>query len=298
MFRYWDGRSWSASVTHDPRAAPPPGAVLGSAQAGGTPLGSAYQPGNSPYGTGTRSTNNLPKNNLPKNSQGKKKFPLGWVLGLVAVLAVIIVLVAFVLPRALRSVGDGIAGGGNPTTDVCPAMEEDEPEPQPGDGRVHGGNLSYPQLGVPWSAPGPESKVAFGRGVLKQSVKTEQGDNLVWEAAVLIGDLVAGDGFFGPKDGAEIVLKCVSGTFYGPSEVTRDDQQSKALTIDGHDAWVIETWLSFDVPSIKAKKELVIIVVVSTGTGSAGLFYASLPETNPELFQPARDALAGLQVKA
>ena len=149
---------------------------------------------------------------------------------------------------------------------MCPEPETATPEPQPGDGRVHAGKLSYPELGSPWSAPEPEGGVAFGKGVLIQSVEIERTPaNQRWLAAVLVGELVAGDGFFSPKDGAAIVVKCVSGTFYGDSAVTRDDKRNEAIRVDDHDAWVIESQLGFDVPGIQAKSERLIVVIVDTG---------------------------------
>jgi hypothetical protein len=39
-----------------------------------------------------------------------------------------------------------------------------------------------------------------------------------------------------------------------------------------------------------------IIVVVDTGDGEAGLFYASIPDTSPQFLEPARQALASLKV--
>jgi hypothetical protein len=187
--------------------------------------------------------------------------------------------------------------GGQSSTEVCPKPDTATAEPQPGDGRVHAGKLSYPQLGAPWSAPEPEAGVAFGKGVLIQSVEIERSPaNQRWLAAVLVGELVAGDGFFSPRDGAAIVVKCVSGTFYGDSAVTRDDQRNEAIEIDGHDAWVIESQLGFDVPGIQAKSERLIVVIVDTGGASAGLFYASIPENAAQLLAPAREALAGLTV--
>jgi len=47
---------------------------------------------------------------------------------------------------------------------------------------------------------------------------------------------------------------------------------------------------------IRAKSELLIVVIVDTGDGAAGLFYASIPENAPQFVQPARDALAALKV--
>jgi hypothetical protein len=77
--------------------------------------------------------------------------------------------------------------------------------------------------------------------------------------------------------------------------VTRDDKVNKATTVDGHNAWIIESQLGYDVPGIKAKSERLIVVIVDTG-GDAGLFYASIPENASQYLQPARDALAALTV--
>jgi hypothetical protein len=221
---------------------------------------------------------------------------VAWLLALAAVLVVLVVVVVVSVQRVTGEGGAGSGVGGQSSTPPCPEEDNGATQPQPGDGRVHAGNLSYEQLGRPWSAPAPETGVAFGKGVLIQSVEIERSANRPWLAAVLLGQLVAGDGFFSPEDGAAIVVRCVSGTFYGGSAVTRDDQVDRPLTVDGHDAWVIESQLGFEVPGIQAKSERLIVVVVDTGTGTSGLFYASIPENAPQLLQPARDALASLTV--
>lgn len=277
MFRFWDGHSWSASLSANPQAPPPAlgaGRVADPSTPPTRPYG--YQPGTSVASRTSRQT-------------------YGWVIGLLAVLVALVVVAAVVISRVVDSSPDPRPGG-QPTTEVCPQQQSESPLPQQGDGRVHGGKLSYPLLGAPWSAPTPEYKVAFGRGVLMQTVVIEKDTKPRWLAAVLVGQLIAGDGFFTPKDGAAIVVKCVSGTFYGDSEVTRNDHKSQPLQVDGHPAWLIESQLGFDVPGVQAKSELLIVVIVDTGDGSAGLFYASIPENAPQLVQPARNALANLKV--
>jgi hypothetical protein len=221
------------------------------------------------------------------------------VAGIALLLAVVVLGVLAV--RAVEGVlgGGPLGPAGNPSSDVCPPADPESPSPQPADGRVHGGRLSYPTLGPPWRAPVPEDRVAFGRGVLQQYVEVEKGDFgrfESWGAAVLVGELVAGDGFFTPRDGAAIVVKCVTGTFYGDTEVTRTDQRNAAITIDGHDGWIVESNLGFDVPGLQAKHELLIVVIVDTRDGAAGLFFASVPENAPQLVAPARQALANLRV--
>lgn len=233
---------------------------------------------------------------LPSWPAPLRKRRHGWMIGLIAVLVALVVVVALVVNRVVNAPTGPTGPGGTPSTAVCPPQRVESAPPQPADGRVHGGRLSYPLLGAPWSAPVPEDDVPFGRAVLRQSVLIERAGLQEWLAAVLIGQLTAGDGFFSPKDGAAIVVRCVTGTFYGASEVTRVDRLNQAMTVDGHDAWLIESELGFDVPGIRAKHELLIVVIVDTGDGTAGLFYASIPENAPQLVPPARDALAALKV--
>jgi hypothetical protein len=55
-------------------------------------------------------------------------------------------------------------------------------------------------------------------------------------------------------------------------------QKNEATTIDGREAWIVESQLSFDIPNLKTKGELLIVVIVSAGARS-GLYYASIPDT-------------------
>ena len=264
-FRYWDGRAWSVATT------------LGLPQSPGLPPGPPH----------------------PAAAASARR-RTGWLIGGIALLVAVVVLGVLAVRLVGGALGVGpFLPGSDPTSDVCPAADPASPSPQPADGRVHGGRLSYPTLAPPWRAPVADDRVAFGRGVLQQYVEVEKGDFgrfQSWGAAVLVGELVAGDGFFTPKDGAAIVVKCVTGTFYGDTEVTRDDQVNAATKVDGHDAWIIESNLGFDVPNLQAKHELLIVVIVDTRDGAAGLFFASVPENAPELVAPARQALANLRV--
>lgn len=277
MYRYWTGSSWSASITNNPMQAPPTGGLGGPQRPGG-------QLGWNP------------------NQQQKRRTPVGWWLGIAAVVVALGVVAYF----AVRGLG-GILGGGNdpgtnPTQNVCPKQVRttESPGAAPNDGRVHGGALSYPQLGSPWSPPQVEDRVPFGRDVLVQMVTIEPNYNgsSNWVASVLVGELVAGDGFFSPQQGSEIVVKCIMGVFYGDAEVVRDDQVNKATTVDGKDAWLVETHLTFDIPNLKTKGELAIILIVATSDAASSIFYASIPDTSPQLVPDARKAMKGLKVDA
>jgi len=233
----------------------------------------------------------------------KKKSPIGWwIAGAALVIAIIVVAVLAI--RAVTGGDTGTAGvpAGQPSQDVCPAESTASPElppSQPADGRVHGGPVSYPTLGSPWGAPQGENRVPFGSDVQSQLVPVEtdyDGNGSDWVASVLVGELQAGDGFFTPEQGSQIVVKCILGKFYGDNPVESNVTVNKGTTIDGHEGWLVESKLTFDIAGLKTKGELLIVAIVSAGTRS-GLYYASIPDTTPELVEPARDALKNLKVE-
>lgn len=306
LYRYWDGRVWSASTSTHPSGPPPAqGLVNAGSAAGSTPevahthYGSTQNPSSSnPYGQSS-----YPDNAYAQYQQvRRKRSGVGWwIAG--AALVVVIVIVAVIAVRAIT--GGGVtAGGGLPggqdTSEVCPRprLPTAAPPAEPADGRVHGGPVSYPRLGPPWGAPRPDDRVPFGVNALAQeiTVQANYAPSESWVASVLVGELQAGDGFFTPQQGSQIVVRCIIGAFYGNNPVTSDVKKDQAATIDGHDAWIVESHLSFDIPGLQTKGELLIVAIVAANEAGSGLYYASIPDTSPELVQPARDALKQLKV--
>jgi hypothetical protein len=232
----------------------------------------------------------------------KKKSPIGWwIAG--AALVIVIVVIAVLAIRAVTGGDTGTTGGpgGQPSQDVCPPVNTASPEipgNHPADGRVHGGPVSYPMLGPPWEAPQGDRRVPFGSDVQSQSVLVEydfDGNGTYWVAQILVAELQAGDGFFTPEQGSQIVVKCIIGKFYGDNPVNSNVKVNKKTTIDGHEGWLVESHLTFDIAGLKTKGELLIVAIISADNRS-GLYYATIPDTVPDLVQPARDALKNLQV--
>ena len=81
-----------------------------------------------------------------------------------------------------------------------------------------------------------------------------------------------------------------------PTKIARRISNLESRGGEGRDAWIIESDLGFDIPGLQAKHELLIVVIVDTGDGAAGLFYASVPENAPQLVAAARLSLAALSV--
>jgi hypothetical protein len=267
-----------------------------AAGAGGAGRGGYGQPG--PAGAGGQ-----PGQPAYAQFQRKKRSGIGWWVGAGALLLVLVVIGVFAI-RAATGGGASTAGGGasgQATSDQCPPQRSDSPSATapPADGRVHAGPISYPELQSPWGAPTGENRVPFGVNVLSQNVLVEQnydGAGSDWVASVTIGELQAGDGFFTPQQGSQIVVRCILGAFYGKNEVNSDVIVDKATTIDGHDAWLVESKLTFDITGLQTKGERLIVAIVQASDDRSGLYYASIPDTTPQLLQPARDALAQLKV--
>ena len=317
LFRYWDGKAWSAATSPNPGAPAPSQGLVGGGtpQPGGQPYGPGGQPaygqsGQAGYGQGGQPPHGQsaydPNYSAYANYQElqEKKSPIGWWIAGGA-LVIVIIVVAVLAIRAVTGGDTGTTGGGpvgQPSQDFCPPENTASPEApasRPADGQVHGGPVSYPILGAPWGPPqGPPNPVPFGSDVQTQMVLDQlnydgQGNN--WVASILVAELQAGDGFFTPEQGAQIVVKCILGAFYGNHPVKSNVKVNEKATVDGHEGWLVESQLTFDIPGLEATGELLIVAIVSAGNRS-GLYYASIPDTTPELVQPARDTLMQLQV--
>nr|WP_294691883.1 DUF2510 domain-containing protein [uncultured Friedmanniella sp.] len=303
LYRYWDGRAWSAATSRNPGAPPPlqplgvpasTGAGAGSGQSHGS--GQSYATGQS-YGSSGQAGTAYAQYQQTQ----QKRSSLGWWLAGAALLLVVVIVAAVAIGAATGG-GDGLTPtlpGSQRTQNACPEPERDPTVvPDPSDGRVHGGPVSYPRLGPPWSPPQSDNRVPFGSDVKVQQVGVESnydGRGSSWVASVLVAELQAGDGFFSPEQGSQVVVKCILGAFYGDAPVRSDVKVDEAATIDGRDAWIVESQLSFDIPGLRTKGELLLVAIISAGATS-GLYYASIPDTRPELVQPARDALEQLRV--
>ena len=319
LYRYWDGRAWSAATSPNPSAPPPAQGLVpagppgtgqpgtgqplggqGYGQGGGTPAygGQGAHPGQGYGALGGAAAGGSAYLQYQQTQQ--RRSPVGWWLAGAALVVAVVVVAVFAIRTATTD--DGFSGvpGGQGSQNPCPVPQQATaaPAPDPADGRVHGGPVSYPLLGPPWGAPDSDFRVPFGSDARTQTVTDQlnyDGNNHSWVASVLVAELQAGDGFFSPQQGSEIVVRCILGTFYGNAAVTSDVQVNEKATIDGHEAWIVESQLSFDIPNLRAKGERLIVAIISSGATS-GLYYASIPDTTPELVEPAREALEQLRV--
>lgn len=292
QFRYWDGQQWGQELSPNPAGANPARASDPSQPLGGYQQYASYQ-----------QNQYQPSGYATQNPTAKKTGGIFVLLAAgVLVLALIVAGVMF-LPKLIDGGGGG-GGSSNPTTNPCPKRiisKETPRSPYTADGRVLGGKLSYPKLMGEWGLPQVEDRVPFGRDAFSQTVLlhrdySKKGDQ--WVASVLVAELVSGDGFYGPKEGAELIARCAMGEFYGDAKLTRDDKTSKVMTMSGKEAWLLETHLSFTIKGLNETGETAIFVVVRTSEEGASLYYASIPDSRPDLLETARITIDHLRVEA
>ncbi|WP_425308145.1 DUF2510 domain-containing protein [Ammonicoccus fulvus] len=306
MFRYWDGSVWSAALSPTPHAGRPSSVGPGPQTPGGTSQGGPGGPGGND-GSGAGGNGGAGGSGVGGNGGPGQGSPgsgnRAWVIAAAAVVVVLVVVVAFIVRNVTNNGSDLTTDrpGGSSTRPVCPPQDSQTPDAAATrDGRVYGGKLSYPQLSAPWTEPRLETRVPFGRNAWTQTIHVEDyvsGSTAgSWVASVLVAELNAGDGFYNAQDGSEIVVTCIVGAFYGEAKVDRKDRVNKAMTVDGHAAWLVESDLEFSIPGLRTDGELAIVLIVETGPGSASVYYASIPNTTPQWEAPARQAMAQLTV--
>lgn len=261
-YRYWDGTSWSAQTTTDPRQAAPGG--------GGDGQG-------------------------PKRRSG--------LLIAVAVAVAVLIMVGAIF--AVRG-----SGAGTPITDrtypsptvtgwddseptdeptspspsptpsptpslvPCPVGDPNRREAHPEDGRVHGGNLSFPAA-PNFEPAAPEPRLSFAYDVVQQVLQIH--DSPGWIAQLAVGRLDGEDYPGKPKQIVELIMQCaVTTRMYQPYDPSRKDVRSEQITISGKKGWLIESDVTVDYPQLPFAGDKVIFIVVPNGD-DWGMFFGAVP---------------------
>jgi hypothetical protein len=287
-FRYWDGTQWSAMTTSDPRQ-PPPG-------------------GRSP--------------DPPRRSRG--------VLAAVVIGLVVLVLLGLVIRNFLVGVwpitvdstppptvvGDGSTA--TPTPTPAPTLSPSSPSPSPSaspqptaalvpcplglpgmraphptDGRVYGGNLSFPA--EPTFRPANEEpRMSFAFDVIQQPLPVNASPP--WIAQLAVGQLRAESGFVNDSQNtAESLMQCLmTGPMYDPYKPTRADRRSEITTVSGKQGWLIDSDVTVAEPGLPFAGDRVVVVVVPDGT-NWGFFFGATPIGDVGLNQILDRTVASLQ---
>jgi len=263
-FRYWDGQSWSAVTTTDP-GDPPPRSVAPS----------------------------------PRRR--------GWLLGTLAVGLVLIIVAIFVV-RAVIVDSAGVSDDPLPTSPVsggddrsptptptpsdpsrtatprpsaatsaplvdCPIGDPSARQEYPADGRIHGGDLSFPaQPG--WNPTQHTSGLSWAYDVDGQQQTIEPN----WFAMFAVGALSVADGFDHPSQAAEAVMQCTATSGFYEGFTERKDLHAKAITVDGRPGWSVRSEIYVETDQTTLPGDVVDVVVVDLGAPEAlAMFWGAVP---------------------
>jgi hypothetical protein len=163
----------------------------------------------------------------------------------------------------------------------------------PFDGRVHGGNLSFPA--EPTFRPAVEEpRMSFAYDVFQQSLPVNATPS--WIAQLAVGQLRAESGFvYDTRTTAESLVEClITGSMYDPHDPTRADRRSEATTVSGKAAWLIETDIAVAEPGLPFPGDRVVVVVVPDGV-DWGFFFGAAPIGDVGLNQVLDRTVAALQ---
>lgn len=174
----------------------------------------------------------------------------------------------------------------------CPEGMPSNRQPHPSDGRVHGGGLSFPRVSGWDDASGFAYRWAYDVGE-----QTTQAESPNWYANLVVGALFTGDGFDEPKRAAELVMQCVISSGLYPHLTGQEQLWSKSVTVDGHPAWSIRTDVLIDDPKLKAKGDVVEVIVVDTDSPEAlAMFIGQVNLGDTKLLRTLDSTIKNLRV--
>lgn len=260
-YRFWDGQHWGLSTTPDLPGQPP--------SEGGPPA--------------------------PRRSRGTRWILAATAAAVVLVLVTVGALVARERNRAVLNPSPSptaSAPGGNdtspaatpgPTTSPTPGASpsptpSSEPclfgspfsrQDYPRDGRVHGGNLSFP-LPQGWVYPGRQTDAfTWAYDVGQADVQVQQ----QWYSAYAVGAVSVADGFEDPETAAELVMTCTLASSLYRNVTSRTDVTSEETTVDGYRAWTLRSEVRADDDRTTFEGDVVEVTVVDLDSPETLAFF-------------------------
>ncbi len=273
-FRYWDGHTWSPVTTTNP-ADPPPS---------------------------------------PPSAPAEPRRRRGPLIGVLAVALVLIIVAVFVV-RAVIIGGAGVTEDPLPASTVsgfddrsptptptptpppsdsptptpssasrpplvaCPVGEPDARQTYPADGRIHGGDLSFPAQ-PDWDLSRLSTGLSWAYDVNGQELRIQPD----WFAMFAVGALSVVDGFEHPEQAAEAVMQCTATSNFYEGFTGRKDLHAKAMTVSGRPAWSVRAEIYVDTDRTTLPGDVVDVVVVDLGgPESLAMFWGAVPIGDEDL---------------
>ncbi len=169
-------------------------------------------------------------------------------------------------------------------------------------GRVndaHSG-LSYPRLAAPWQVPTKKNRLGTPGWSGQQILVTERHAGQLWYGQLLTGTLHPGmmSAYQGPKsvkNVAGLVAQGYEAQYYAFPHKTAP-LASQELRVDGHEGWVIASYLTYQRSGVRATGEVVATAVIDTGRKTPAVVFASMPNTHKQRLPDVNEFLGGLKV--
>jgi len=274
-YRYWDGHTWSDATTTDPATTPPPAT---------TPA--------------TTSTGRSRK---------------GPIIAIVAIIAVVAIITAIALTRGgLNRHGDvpedtNTAAPTEPVWDEtstptpedtsnqssqrCPVTTASAESSQPAKG-IAGGGLKAPDISGWRTSSSFYLDWVSDTHTLMDTVYTG------WMSNVSVGALNFEDGFTDLSTSARQTLECYASSGYYDGYTGQKDLVDEETTVDGHQAWHIQSEVYVSMSSLpQVRGDVVDIYVVDVGSNDhLGVLISSVTIGDSGRDKKVRDCISGVEV--
>ncbi|MDT0275202.1 DUF2510 domain-containing protein [Blastococcus goldschmidtiae] len=264
MVRWWSGSAWSDVTTPAGPGVAVQGSPVGAAQRPAAPEPIQWSPGPRP---------------------GSKPPRRGAWLA-VGVLGVVLAVVLALLVSDGGGEDDAVAGRSvlPPPTSQLPSG----PSFAPGTVRIvdEAAGIAYPYLGTGWSEY--DRTFMYETTTVAGQYFTTQEDTPLGQfiAQVTSGPVAEGFGWSGPGSLPTTVAALadsVRGNYY-PEPNERRILRDEPLTVDGHQAHLVEFQLAWDVEGYDASGERAALLLIDVGRPAPALLYISIPNTHAELY--------------
>ncbi|SEQ98669.1 DUF2510 domain-containing protein [Microlunatus flavus] len=168
-------------------------------------------------------------------------------------------------PTASPTPGSSPSAGSGPCLFGSPYSRQDYPR----DGRVHGGNLSFP-LPRGWVYPGRQTdSFTWAYDVGEADVQVQQ----QWYSAYAVGAVSVADGFEDPETAAELMMTCTLASPLYRHVTSRTDLTSSETTVDGYRAWTLRSEVRADDDRTTFEGDTVQVTVVDLDSPEALAFF-------------------------
>ncbi|GAA4236227.1 hypothetical protein GCM10022254_45340 [Actinomadura meridiana] len=163
-----------------------------------------------------------------------------------------------------------------------------------------GSGLSYPRLAAPWKVPTKKNKLGTPGWSGQQILVTEKHGGRYWYGQLLTGTLLPSlrGAYQGPdsvKNVAGLAARGYEAQYYAfPHRSV--PLASQALNVDGHQGWLIASYLTYKRDGVRATGELYATAVIDTGRESPAVVFASMPNTHKLKYPDVNEFFSQLKI--